>query len=92
MPVFDDLLIAIGKNVNVQTVFYKHKKGGEVSTFFAPNLTMNLTYLCYGESKIDERTSIATKNTLNSVNYRRTTRICAFHRLFYEYARSFLPS
>jgi hypothetical protein len=31
-----------------------NKKGGEVSTFFAPNLTMNLTYLCYGKSKIDE--------------------------------------
>ncbi len=28
-----------------------NKKGGEVSTFFAPNLTMNLTYLCYGKPK-----------------------------------------
>jgi hypothetical protein len=28
-----------------------NKKGGEISTFFAPNLTMNLTYLCYGNSK-----------------------------------------
>ncbi len=30
-----------------------NKKGGELSTFFAPNLTMNLTYLCYGKSKIE---------------------------------------
>ena len=30
----------------------KNKKGGEFSTFFAPNLTMNLTYLCYGFSKV----------------------------------------
>ena len=30
----------------------KNKKGGESSTFFAPNLTMNLTYLCYGFSKV----------------------------------------
>jgi hypothetical protein len=30
-----------------------NKKGGEVSTFFAPNLTMNLTYLCYGRSKVN---------------------------------------
>ena len=29
----------------------QNKKGGEDSTFFAPNLTMNLTYLCYGKSK-----------------------------------------
>ena len=28
-----------------------NKKGGEISTFFAPNLTMNLTYLCYGKLK-----------------------------------------
>ena len=26
----------------------ENKKGGIASTFFAPNLTMNLTYLCYG--------------------------------------------
>ena len=31
--------------------FIPNKKGGEVSTFFAPNLTMNLTYLCYGKLK-----------------------------------------
>ena len=30
----------------------ENKKGGVNSTFFAPNLTMNLTYLCYGESKV----------------------------------------
>jgi hypothetical protein len=30
----------------------KNKKGGENSTFFAPNLTMNLTYLCYGFPKV----------------------------------------
>ena len=28
--------------------YAKNKKGGIASTFFAPNLTMNLTYLCYG--------------------------------------------
>ncbi|MGB5236659.1 MAG: hypothetical protein WBM43_11155 [Flavobacteriaceae bacterium] len=33
--------------------FIINKKGGEVSTFFAPNLTMNLTYLCYGKSKVN---------------------------------------
>ncbi|MFS4492611.1 hypothetical protein [Maribacter sp. 2308TA10-17] len=53
--------------------FDVNKKGGEVSTFFAPNLTMNLTYLCYGKSKIDEPTTIATKNTLNNEYYRRNT-------------------
>ena len=30
-----------------------NKKGGETSTFFAPNLTMNLTYLCYGATNIE---------------------------------------
>ncbi len=30
----------------------KIEKGGEVSTLFVPNLTINLTYLCYGSSKI----------------------------------------
>ena len=28
------------------------KKGNRVITFFAPNLTMNLTYLCYGIKQI----------------------------------------
>ena len=37
----------------------KRKKGGEVSTFFAPNLTMNLTYLCYGVPKVSESLSEA---------------------------------
>jgi hypothetical protein len=36
----------------------ENKKGGEVSTFFAPNLTMNLTYLCYGSPNIVEWPSI----------------------------------
>jgi len=35
-----------------------NKKGGEVSTFFAPNLTMNLTYLCYGKPKSTLRKSL----------------------------------
>ncbi|WP_091901293.1 hypothetical protein [Maribacter stanieri] len=35
----------------IETLSYENKKGGEVSTFFAPNLTMNLTYLCYGSFK-----------------------------------------
>jgi len=30
----------------------ENKKGGIASTFFAPNLTMNLTYLCYGNTKV----------------------------------------
>jgi len=34
-----------------------NKKGGEVSTFFAPNLTMNLTYLCYGKSNVTSFTA-----------------------------------
>jgi hypothetical protein len=28
------------------------EKGGEVSTLFVPNLTINLTYLCYGDTKL----------------------------------------
>lgn len=28
------------------------EKGGEVSTLFIPNLTINLTYLCYGGTKL----------------------------------------
>ncbi|MDC6365254.1 MULTISPECIES: hypothetical protein [Flavobacteriaceae] len=32
-----------------------NKKGGIASTFFAPNLTMNLTYLCYGNTKVTLR-------------------------------------
>jgi len=38
--------------IAVELGVYSNKKGGEVSTFFAPNLTMNLTYLCYGKSKV----------------------------------------
>jgi len=30
----------------------KIEKGGEVSTLFVPNLTINLTYLCYGSTKL----------------------------------------
>ncbi len=30
----------------------KIEKGGEVSTLFVPNLTINLTYLCYGNTKL----------------------------------------
>jgi hypothetical protein len=32
--------------------FGVNKKGELTSTFFAPNLTMNLTYLCYGMGQI----------------------------------------
>jgi len=35
-----------------KTNYYKSKKGKQEFTFFAPNLTMNLTYLCYGMSQI----------------------------------------
>ncbi len=28
------------------------EKGGEASTLFVPNLTINLTYLCYGKTKL----------------------------------------
>lgn len=28
------------------------EKGGEASTLFVPNLTINLTYLCYGVTKL----------------------------------------
>jgi hypothetical protein len=31
---------------------WNKKKGKQEFTFFAPNLTMNLTYLCYGMSQI----------------------------------------
>ena len=30
----------------------KSEKGREVSALFIPNLTINLTYLCYGSTKI----------------------------------------
>ncbi len=39
----------------------KNKKGGIASTFFAPNLTMNLTYLCYGNTKVGLRIAQCTK-------------------------------
>jgi len=60
------------------------EKGREVSTLFVPNLTINLTYLCYGSTKILVLWEIKkefldfffnkiqrekVKNTLNSVNY-----------------------
>jgi hypothetical protein len=32
--------------------FCQIEKGGEVSTLFVPNLTINLTYLCYGATKL----------------------------------------
>ena len=38
------------KEYSLEVLPLSNKKGGEVSTFFAPNLTMNLTYLCYGKS------------------------------------------
>lgn len=31
---------------------FKIEKGGEASTLFVPNLTINLTYLCYGNTKL----------------------------------------
>ena len=31
---------------------YKIEKGEEAPALFVPNLTINLTYLCYGETKI----------------------------------------
>ena len=30
-----------------------HKKGEQAFTFFCPKSTMNLTYLCYGETNLD---------------------------------------
>jgi hypothetical protein len=47
-----------------------NKKGGEVSTFFAPNLTMNLTYLCYGTTKVQVPCKFWIKKTLKSVFHR----------------------
>ena len=47
-----------------------NKKGGEVSTFFAPNLTMNLTYLCYGTTKVHVHSRFLIKKTLKSVFHR----------------------
>ncbi len=51
-------------------ILMSNKKGGEVSTFFAPNLTMNLTYLCYGKSKVGGRASLKAINPINSGYYR----------------------
>ncbi len=31
-----------------------NKKGGAMLHLFSPNLTMNLTYLCYGPPNIDQ--------------------------------------
>jgi len=31
---------------------HKIEKGGVASTLFVPNLTINLTYLCYGRTKL----------------------------------------
>ncbi len=31
-----------------------NKKGGALLHLFSPNLTMNLTYLCYGPPNIDQ--------------------------------------
>ena len=31
----------------------KIKKGEQVFTFFCPKSTMNLTYLCYGDTKVN---------------------------------------
>jgi len=32
----------------------KIKKGERMFTFFCPKSTMNLTYLCYGESNLED--------------------------------------
>ena len=32
--------------------FLEIEKGREVSALFVPNLTINLTYLCYGNTKL----------------------------------------
>ena len=32
--------------------YFKIEKGEEALTLFVPNLTINLTYLCYGATKI----------------------------------------
>ncbi len=32
--------------------FLSIEKGEEASTLFVPNLTINLTYLCYGSTKL----------------------------------------
>ncbi|RNC92369.1 MAG: hypothetical protein ED555_04575 [Allomuricauda sp.] len=44
-----------GKGVQNLYRITRNKKGGVCSTFFAPNLTMNLTYLCYGSTKNKRR-------------------------------------
>ena len=37
----------------LETKLKKIKKGEQVFTFFCPKSTMNLTYLCYGDTKLD---------------------------------------
>ncbi|SHI44755.1 hypothetical protein SAMN04488513_101316 [Pseudozobellia thermophila] len=45
---------AIGPVIYKQAepLFLQIEKGGEISALFVPNLTINLTYLCYGSTKI----------------------------------------
>jgi hypothetical protein len=38
------------------------EKGGEISALFIPNLTINLTYLCYGSTKLLGLREITKKN------------------------------
>jgi hypothetical protein len=51
------LIHALDKNLSFLMkgffmAFCQIEKGGEVSTLFVPNLTINLTYLCYGGTKL----------------------------------------
>jgi hypothetical protein len=52
---------------------YETEKGRETSTLFIPNLTINLTYLCYGSTKIlvlrEITKKIPEKNTKTSEKY-----------------------
>ena len=50
-----------------------NKKGGDCSTFFAPNLTMNLTYLCYGNNEFRFPMELIVKKTVKGHFHRRNT-------------------
>ena len=42
----------MARKVDLERRGVQIEKGGEVSTLFIPNLTINLTYLCYGGTKL----------------------------------------
>ena len=56
--------------------FFKIEKGEEVLTLFVPNLTINLTYLCYGETKILVLCKI-TKGFKKYFAFKRKKKLCS---------------